>query len=113
MLIFIIKIFQFLYNAYKVIALITIIVEIIRRVENIPLKGLFGSKSEAISSPSFWPSPSVSESLGKELECSNDNAKQLIGHKTNDVNIKSYTKYDFIDLMNLYDKYNPYLNLNI
>ena len=49
----------------------------------------------------------------KELECSNDNAKQLIGHKTNDVNIKSYTKFDFIDLMNLYDKYNPYQTLNL
>ncbi len=49
----------------------------------------------------------------KELECSNDNAKQLIGHKTNDVNIKSYTKYDFIDLMNLYDKYDPYQTLNL
>ncbi len=48
-----------------------------------------------------------------EMGCSNENAKRLLGHKTNDVNINSYTKYDYIDLMNLYDKYYPYQSLNI
>ncbi|KKN62992.1 hypothetical protein LCGC14_0506320 [marine sediment metagenome] len=49
----------------------------------------------------------------KEMRCSNENAKRLLGHKTNDVNITSYTKYDYIDLMNLYDNYYPYKILNL
>jgi len=49
----------------------------------------------------------------KEMKCSNENAKRLLGHKTNDVNINSYTKYDYIDLMNLYDEYYPYQTLNL
>jgi len=49
----------------------------------------------------------------KEKGCSNENAKRLLGHKTNDVNINSYTKYDYIDLMNLYDEYYPYQTLNL
>ncbi len=44
----------------------------------------------------------------KEMQCSNEKAKRLLGHKTNDVNINSYTKYDYTDLMNLYDEYFPY-----
>ncbi len=49
----------------------------------------------------------------KEMGCSNEIAKRLIGHKTNDVNINSYTKYDFLDLIELFDKYNPYQTLNL
>ncbi len=49
----------------------------------------------------------------KEMGCSNEVAKRLLGHKTNDVNIKSYTKYDFLDLIDLFDKYNPYQTLNL
>ncbi len=44
----------------------------------------------------------------KEMQCSNEKAKRLLGHKSNDVNINSYTKYDYIDLMNLYDENFPY-----
>ena len=44
----------------------------------------------------------------KEMQSSNEKAKRLLGHKSNDVNITSYTKYDYIDLMNLYDEYYPY-----
>lgn len=49
----------------------------------------------------------------KEMGCSNENAKRLLGHKSTDVNINSYTKYDYIDLMNLYDDFYPYQTLNL
>jgi len=49
----------------------------------------------------------------KELKCPNNNAKRLVGHKLGDVNEESYTIYDFQDLVELYDEYNPYQNLKI
>ena len=49
----------------------------------------------------------------KEMGCDNDTAKELLGHKTNDVNIKHYTKYDYTDLIELYDRYDPYKYLKL
>jgi len=48
----------------------------------------------------------------KTLECNEENAKRLIGHALQDVNAKSYTIYDWKDLKELYDNYNPYINCN-
>ena len=47
------------------------------------------------------------------MNCSNDIAKQLLGHKVQDVNIESYTIYDLKDLRDLFDQYNPYKKLKI
>jgi len=51
--------------------------------------------------------------LRKKLKnCPNEDAKILLGHKVQDVNIESYTILDIEDQRNLYDKYNPYDNAN-
>lgn len=49
----------------------------------------------------------------KELGCDKEDAKRLIGHSIQDVNAKNYTIYDYEDLKELYDTYNPYLNCNL
>ncbi len=51
--------------------------------------------------------------LRKKLKkCPNEDAKILLGHKVQDVNIESYTILDIEDQRNLYDEYNPYDNAN-
>ena len=51
--------------------------------------------------------------LRKRLkECPNEDAKILLGHKVQDVNIEYYTIFDIEDKRNLYDKYSPYENAN-
>ena len=37
------------------------------------------------------------------MECSNEVATRLLGHETNDVNINYFNKYDFLDLIDLFD----------
>jgi len=49
----------------------------------------------------------------KKMGCDNDTAKILLGHSVPDVNINSYTKYDYEWLRELSDKYNPYKELNL
>ena len=44
----------------------------------------------------------------KKLDCSLEDRKILLGHKTNDVNTDSYTIFDFQEKLALYDKYYPY-----
>ncbi len=51
--------------------------------------------------------------LRKKMGCDNDTAKILIGHKTRDVNIESYTIFNYDDFIALYDKWNPYQTLNL
>jgi integrase len=48
----------------------------------------------------------------KELGCAKEDRERLMGHKTNDVNINNYTIYDYKDNMELFDRYNPYINCN-
>jgi len=48
----------------------------------------------------------------KEMGCAKEDRKRLVGHKTSDVNIRSYTIYDYKDNIELYDRYNPYINCN-
>jgi len=38
----------------------------------------------------------------------NNTAKMLLGHKLNDVNIESYTVFNYEDYIKLFDKFNPY-----
>lgn len=49
----------------------------------------------------------------KEMGCSNEDRKILLGHKTNDVNVEGYTRSDFIRLRELYDKWNPYKRMKL
>lgn len=49
----------------------------------------------------------------KDMGCPNEDRKILLGHKINDVNIESYTSSDFKKLRILFDKWNPYQNLNL
>jgi len=49
----------------------------------------------------------------KEMNCPLIVCKRLLGHKISDVNEASYTIFDFKDLVEMYDKYNPYKNLNL
>ena len=49
----------------------------------------------------------------KKMGCDNDTAKILLGHSVPDVNINSYTKYDYEWLRDLFDKFNPYKDLNL
>lgn len=48
----------------------------------------------------------------KEMNCSLEDREQLLGHKTNNVNISGYTKQDIIRHRKLYDKFNPYQESN-
>jgi len=49
----------------------------------------------------------------KEMDCSLEDREQLLGHKTRNVNIAGYTKNDIIRHRKLYDKWNPYKELNL
>ena len=49
----------------------------------------------------------------KKIGCSNEDRKILLNHKVNDVNIESYLIYDHEEYLELFDKYNPYENLNL
>ena len=49
----------------------------------------------------------------KKIGCSNEDRKILLNHKVNDVNIESYLIYDHEEYLSLYDKFNPYENLNL
>jgi len=49
--------------------------------------------------------------LRKKMGCDNETAKILLGHKINDVNIESYTIFNYEDYIAFFDKYNPYSNL--
>ncbi|HDZ16648.1 hypothetical protein LCGC14_0666480 [marine sediment metagenome] len=48
----------------------------------------------------------------KEMGCPLEDREQLLGHKTRNVNISGYTKQDIIRHRKLYDKWNPYKDLN-
>ncbi|MBA7695620.1 Tyrosine recombinase XerC [subsurface metagenome] len=49
----------------------------------------------------------------KKIGCSNEDRKILLNHKVNDVNIESYLIYEHEEYLALFDKYNPYENLNL
>ena len=49
----------------------------------------------------------------KKIGCSNEDRKILLNHKVNDVNIESYLIYDREEYLALFDKFNPYENLNL
>jgi len=49
----------------------------------------------------------------KKIGCSNEDRKILLNHKVNDVNVESYLIYDREEYLALFDKYNPYENLNL
>lgn len=51
--------------------------------------------------------------LRKKRGCDNDTAKILLGHKLRDVNIESYTIYNYEDYIEMFDRFNPYTNLKI
>ena len=42
------------------------------------------------------------------MDCSNEDRKNLLCHRVNDVNIKSDTSSDYKRLRDLYEKWNPY-----
>jgi len=56
---------------------------------------------------------SINTHRKKLKKCPLEICKRLLGHKTIDVNEASYTIYDFEDLIELYDQYDPYENLNL
>ena len=49
----------------------------------------------------------------KKIGCSNEDRKILLNHKVNDVNLESYVIYDREEYLALFDKSNPYENLNL
>jgi integrase/recombinase XerD len=49
----------------------------------------------------------------KENDCPLEDREQLLGHKTNNVNISGYTKSDISRHRELYDKWYPYENLTL
>ena len=51
--------------------------------------------------------------LRKDMDCSNEDRKILLGHAVTDVNVKSYTNSDYKKLRGLYDKWDPYKDLNL
>lgn len=51
--------------------------------------------------------------LRKDMGCSNEDRKILLGHAVSDVNVKSYTNSDYKKLRKLYDTWNPYTDLNL
>lgn len=46
--------------------------------------------------------------LRRAMDCSNEDRKNLLCHRVNDVNIKSDTSSDYKRLRDLYEKWNPY-----
>ena len=51
--------------------------------------------------------------LRKDMGCSLEDRKRLLGHKLRDVNVKSYTSSDFRTLRAIYDKWDPYKDINL
>ncbi len=49
----------------------------------------------------------------KEDGCSLEDREVLLGHKSSNVNISGYTKSDIVRFRKLYDKWNPYKELNL
>ena len=49
----------------------------------------------------------------KEMGCSLENRKLLLGHKILDVNVENYTKSDLETLKKLYNEFNPYKDLEL
>lgn len=49
----------------------------------------------------------------KEMGCILEDRKLLLGHKLNEVNVENYTKTDLETLKKLYDKWNPYKDLDL
>ena len=49
----------------------------------------------------------------KLMNCSLEDRKILLNHKTSDVNLKSYIVLDYIQFLKLYDKWDPYKELNL
>jgi integrase len=51
--------------------------------------------------------------LRKEMGCSNEDRRLLLGHAVNDVNVESYTNSDYKKLRELHDQWNPYKDLKL
>ena len=49
----------------------------------------------------------------KVMGCLLEDRKILLNHKSNDVNIESYVKLNYEQFITLYDRWDPYKNLNI
>lgn len=49
----------------------------------------------------------------KEDGCSLEDREVLLGHKSQNVNVSGYTKSDIVRYRDLYDKWNPYIELNL
>jgi len=49
----------------------------------------------------------------KLMNCSKEDRKILLNHKTKDVNVNSYVKLNYNEYLDLYDKWYPYSNLNL
>lgn len=49
----------------------------------------------------------------KIMGCPTEDRKILLNHKTNDVNLESYIVLDYIQFIELYDKWDPYKELNL
>ena len=49
----------------------------------------------------------------KLMDCSKEDRKILLNHKTKDVNVNSYVKLNYDEYLDLYDKWYPYSNLNL
>ena len=47
------------------------------------------------------------------MGCPTEDRKILLNHKTNDVNLESYIVLDYIQFIELYDKWDPYKELNL
>lgn len=48
-----------------------------------------------------------------DMECPNEDRKILLNHSVRDVNIENYLVIDYKRFVGLYDRYNPYKELNI
>jgi len=51
--------------------------------------------------------------LRKTMGCNSEDRKILLNHKTGDVNLESYVKLKYDEFIELYDKWNPYLDINL
>ncbi|MFW9973145.1 MAG: tyrosine-type recombinase/integrase, partial [Candidatus Odinarchaeota archaeon] len=51
--------------------------------------------------------------LRKVMACPNEDRKILINHKVKDVNVESYVKLNYNQFIDLYDKWNPYQDIQI
>jgi len=49
----------------------------------------------------------------KLMDCSKENRKLLINHKTRDINVNSYVKLKYNEFLDLYDKWYPYSDLSL